>query len=71
MKNEATNISSENNKKSTYNLENVKKINSEVIGWIKIVGTNINYPIMQNGNYYLNDNIDKKYSRKKIFYWKI
>ena len=47
---------------NTYNLENIAEINSDVIGWIKIDGTNINYPVMQNGDYYLHKNIYKNYS---------
>lgn len=64
LKNETSNISTENkvNTANSYNLENVSKINSDVIGWIKINGTNINYPIMQNGDYYLRRNIYKNYS---------
>lgn len=55
----------EENKDSSsnnYNLENIAKINSDVIGWIKINGTNIDYPVMQNGDYYLHRNIYKNYS---------
>ena len=58
LENEEGNLSSEN----TYNLENIAKINSEIIGWIKIDGTNIDYPIMQNGDYYLHKDIYKNYS---------
>lgn len=58
LEKEEGSLSSEN----TYNLENIAKINSDVIGWIKIDGTNIDYPIMQNGNYYLHKNIYKNYS---------
>ena len=58
LEKEEGSLSSEN----TYNLENIAKINSDVIGWIKIDGTNIDYPIMQNGNYYLHRNIYKNYS---------
>lgn len=47
---------------SNYNLENISKINSDVIGWIKIDGTSIDYPVMQNGDYYLHRNIYKNYS---------
>lgn len=58
------NISTENsiNPDDFYNLEKISKINTDVIGWVKIHGTNINYPIMQNENYYLHRNIYKKYS---------
>ena len=58
LENEEGNLSSEN----TYNLENIAKINSDIIGWIKIDGTNIDYPIMQNGDYYLHKDIYKNYS---------
>lgn len=58
LEKEKSNLSSEN----TYNLENIAKINSDVIGWIKIDGTNIDYPIMQNGDYYLHKNIYENYS---------
>ena len=58
LKEDESNISSQN----TYNLEYIASINSDVIGWIKIDGTNINYPIMQNSDYYLHRDIYKKYS---------
>ena len=58
LENDESNLSPEN----TYNLENIAKINSDIIGWIKIEGTNINYPIMQNGDYYLHKDIYKNYS---------
>ena len=58
LEKEKSNLSSEN----TYNLENIAKINSEMIGCIKIDGTNIDYPIMQNGDYYLHKDIYKNYS---------
>ena len=45
-----------------YNLENIAKINSDVVGWIKIENTNIDYPVMQNEDYYLHRNIYKNYS---------
>ncbi|MCI8587797.1 MAG: class B sortase, partial [Clostridia bacterium] len=52
----------ENTNENNYNLENIVKINSDVIGWIKIDGTNIDYPVMQNKNFYLHKNIYKNYS---------
>ena len=58
LENDEGNMSSQN----TYNLENIAEINSDVIGWIKIDGTNIDYPIMQNGDYYLHKDIYKNYS---------
>ncbi len=42
----------------------LKKINSDVIGWIVMEGTQVNYPIVQgnNNSYYLNHSYEKKYS---------
>ena len=42
----------------------LKKINSDVIGWIVIEGTEINYPIVQgnNNSFYLNHSYDKKWN---------
>ena len=44
--------------------EELKKINSDVIGWIVIEGTEINYPIVQgnNNSFYLNHSYDKKWN---------
>ena len=39
--------------------------NNDFIGWIKIEGTNVNYPVMQtvdNPNFYLKHNFEKQYS---------
>lgn len=40
------------------------EINNEVVGWIEIPNTNINYPIVKHSNnsYYLNHNIYRKYN---------
>lgn len=43
-------------------LQKLYNINSDLVGWIKIDGTNINYPVMQNGNFYLRRNFHKNYS---------
>lgn len=39
----------------------LKTINQDVVGWINVVGTNINYPFVQtkNNHYYLNHSFDK------------
>lgn len=58
LENDEGNMSSQN----SYNLENIAEINSDVIGWIKIDGTNIDYPVMQKGDFYLHKNIYKNYS---------
>lgn len=46
------------------NFDELKKVNSDVVGWIAIEGTQINYPIVQgkNNSYYLNHSYDKKWS---------
>ena len=41
------------------------QVNKDIVGWIYIPDTNINYPVMQNRNqpeYYLRRNFYKKYS---------
>lgn len=44
--------------------ENLKKINPDAVGWIKINGTNINYPVVQtnNNDYYLNHTFYKTHN---------
>lgn len=46
-------------------LEELKKINSDIVGWLKIEGTNIDYPILQtmNNEFYLTHNYKKEYSK--------
>ncbi len=46
------------------NFENLKTINQDIIGWIQVLGTNINYPFVQttDNKYYLKHQFDKKYN---------
>ena len=47
------------------NIDELYQINNDLIGWIKINDTDINYPVMQNKNqpeYYLRRNFYKNYS---------
>ena len=43
----------------------LKKINSDVIAWIKVDGINIEFPVVQtkDNNYYLTHSLDKSYNR--------
>ena len=51
------------NKESIINFEELKKINEDIIGWIRIENTSINYPIVQytDNDYYLKKDIYKEY----------
>ena len=44
--------------------DELKKQNNNTIGWIKVNGTNINYPFVQasDNEYYLNHSFDKSYN---------
>ena len=56
---------SEEKEENAINIEELYKINNDIIGWLKIDNTNINYPVMQTKdrpNYYLKRNLYKKYS---------
>lgn len=43
-------------------LSDLKKINSETMGWIQVLGTNINYPFVQHNDndYYLDHSFERK-----------
>lgn len=63
MSNE-TNIHLNKKKDIDIDLYELYKKNNDLIGWIRINGTNINYPVMQNGeDYYLRKNFEKEYSK--------
>ena len=44
------------------NIEKLKEENNDTVGWIKVLGTNINYPIVQasDNDYYLKRDFNKK-----------
>lgn len=47
------------------------EMNDDMVGWIKIEGTNVNYPVMQSigsPDYYLNKNFDKQTSKAGAIY---
>ncbi len=45
-------------------LEELQNINPEIIGWLEIENTDINYPVLQtnNNSFYMNHNYKKEYS---------
>lgn len=54
----------EGEKKAIIDFDKLTQINSDVVGWIEIPNTNINYPILQgkDNEYYLKKDIYKKYN---------
>ena len=50
--------------KASINFDELKNINSDIIAWISIDDTTINYPIVQtnNNDFYLSYDINKKYN---------
>ena len=54
----------ETEEKNHINWQELNEINSDIIAWIEIENTNINYPILRDNNsYYLNHSYDKKYNK--------
>lgn len=45
--------------------KSLKEKNNDAIGWIKVKGTNVDYPVVQteNNSFYMNHNFDKKYNK--------
>lgn len=43
----------------------LKKVNSDIVAWVSVNGTNINYPVVQSSDnyYYLNHSVDKSYNQ--------
>lgn len=69
---EISEIAEENNtednksKQEEINMQELYELNNDIVGWLKIDNTNINYPVMQtkdNPNYYLRRNFYKQYSQ--------
>ena len=61
----------ESEKSSETSFESLFTENSDMVGWIFIEGTGINYPVMQtrnNPNYYLKRNFNKEYSNLGVPY---
>ncbi len=54
----------EKTEKQIVNWKQLTSINSDIIGWIKIDGTKINYPILQDNNnlFYIKHDYNKKYN---------
>lgn len=50
--------------KNNIDWEHLKSINPDIIGWIEIEGTKVNYPILQDNNdlYYLKHSFNKQYN---------
>lgn len=70
--NEINNIEKVESKKENESVERILKVqklqefNQDIVGWIQIEGTNINYPVLQgtNNEYYLSHNYKKEKSEK-------
>lgn len=57
-------IVNSNKEENKIDWNNLKSINEDIIGWIEIEGTDINYPILKDNDnlYYLKHNYLKKYN---------
>lgn len=67
-----SNIQNEDkNSKVLQKLSELKKENSDLVGWLKIEGTNINYPVVHiegDNDYYINHDFKKEYSELGSIY---
>ena len=63
---EAIIVENENNTDIEYKIdfEKLKEINNQVVGWLKVNNTQIEYPVVQaeDNNYYLKRNLEKQYN---------
>lgn len=57
----------ENSTENEYKIDfgKLKEINEQVIGWLKVNNTQVEYPVVQaeNNNYYLKRNLNKEYNK--------
>ncbi len=51
-------------KKYSIDFDSLKKLNSDVVGWLKVQNTNVEYPILKtnNNDFYLTHSFDKSYN---------
>lgn len=58
------NIDNTKVEKQKIDFEKLKNINADIVGWIKVNGTKVEYPIVQSkdNNYYLTHSLDKTYN---------
>lgn len=53
----------EETQETTIDWDYLKSVNTDIIGWLEIENTNINYPILKDKNlYYLKHSFDRKYN---------
>ena len=65
IENSKTDVIEEVKTERMLKVEKLKEENSEIVGWVEIEDTNINYPVLQaaDNSYYLTHNYQKKYSK--------
>ena len=58
-------VETEETNSTNVDFEKLKKTNEDVVGWIKVKGTNIDYPFVQasNNEFYLDHSFDKTYNK--------
>ena len=76
---EAKQIKEKEKKERMLKVKKLQEINTDIVGWIQMEGTNINYPVLQgeDNEYYLNHNYKKQKTEKgsifldKSYNWNI